>query len=101
MVNVLSNLEPKPVFHNFGDLSKVPRPSKKEGKIVAYMENWAKEKNINLRKDATGNSLVQTSTNFAIVETLEDGIKVTTSQRSSVDSEKMNVHEEVNYKNIC
>jgi dipeptidase D len=39
--------------------------------------------------------LVQTSTNFAIVETRKDEIFVLTSQRSSVGSEKFNVVEKV------
>ena len=58
MANPLSNLEPKLVFHNFGELSKIPRPSKKEEKVVAYIENWAKEKNIAVKKDKTGNLLL-------------------------------------------
>ena len=58
MSNPLSNLEPKSVFHNFGELCKVPHPSKKEGKIVAYMEKWAKDKNISVKKDKTGNLLL-------------------------------------------
>ena len=58
MSNPLSNLEPKSVFHNFGELCKVPHPSKKEEKIVAFVENWANEKNISQKKDATGNLLL-------------------------------------------
>ncbi|MCL2039864.1 MAG: aminoacyl-histidine dipeptidase [Bacteroidetes bacterium] len=58
MANPLSNLEPKAVFHNFGEICKVPHPSKKEEKIVAYIENWAKERNIAVKKDETGNLLL-------------------------------------------
>jgi dipeptidase D len=58
MSNPLSNLEPKAVFHNFGEIAKCPRPSKKEEKIVAMIENWAKEKDIALKKDARGNLLL-------------------------------------------
>jgi dipeptidase D len=58
MSNPLSNLEPKAVFHNFGEIAKCPRPSKKESKIVAYIENWAKENNITLKKDTVGNLLL-------------------------------------------
>ena len=59
MSNPLSNLEPKNVFHYFGELSKYPRPSKKEEKVVAYIENWAKERGIELEKDKVGNLLLR------------------------------------------
>ena len=58
MSNPLSNLEPKAVFHYFGELSKYPRPSKKEEKAVAFVENWAKERGIKLEKDKRGNLLL-------------------------------------------
>jgi len=58
MSNPLSNLEPKSVFHYFGELSKHPRSSKKEEKAVAYVENWAKERGLKLEKDAIGNLLI-------------------------------------------
>jgi dipeptidase D len=58
MSNPLSNLEPKSVFHSFGELSKYPRPSKKEEKAVAFLEKWAKENNIKVEKDARGNVLL-------------------------------------------
>ena len=58
MSNPLSNLEPKSVFHYFGELSKYPRPSKKEEKVVAYMENWAKGLGLELKKDKRGNLLI-------------------------------------------
>jgi di/tripeptidase len=38
MSNPLSNLEPNSVFHIFGELSKYPRPSGKEEKAVAFVE---------------------------------------------------------------
>lgn len=39
--------------------------------------------------------LVQTSTNFAVIETSNDNVKVLTSQRSSVESEKMNLANQI------
>jgi dipeptidase D len=39
--------------------------------------------------------LVQTSTNFAVIETSHDNVKVLTSQRSSVESEKMNLANQI------
>lgn len=61
MSNPLSNLEPKAVFHYFGELSKYPRPSKKEEKAVAYVENWAKERGFKIDKDKRGNLLITKS----------------------------------------
>ncbi|MDR0927795.1 MAG: aminoacyl-histidine dipeptidase [Ignavibacteria bacterium] len=58
MSNPLSNLEPKSVFHWFGELEKYPRPSKKETKAVAFIEKWASEHHIALRKDKRGNLLL-------------------------------------------
>lgn len=59
MSNPLSNLEPKSVFHYFGEFSKYPRPSKKEEKAVAYIESWAKEHNLELEKDKRGNIIIR------------------------------------------
>lgn len=61
MSNSLANLEPKEVFYYFGELSKYPRPSKKEEKAVAYIEALAKENNLELEKDKRGNIIVRKS----------------------------------------
>lgn len=58
MTNPLENLEPKAVFHYFGELGKHPRPSKKEGKVVAYIQKWASEKNIKCITDEVGNLIL-------------------------------------------
>ena len=36
--NVLSNLEPSIVWNIFEEITKIPRPSKKEEKIVAWIK---------------------------------------------------------------
>ena len=59
MTNALSNLEPKSVFHYFGELSGYPRPSKKEEKAVAYVEKWAAERNFEVQKDKRGNLIIR------------------------------------------
>ena len=43
---VLPNLEPQIVWSIFEEITKVPRPSKKEEKIRSWMKNWAKENKI-------------------------------------------------------
>jgi di/tripeptidase len=45
MNNNILNLEPRSVFHYFNEICKIPRPSKKEEKIVAMADgnrqaNW-------------------------------------------------------------
>ncbi len=47
---VLNELEPKIVWNIFEDITKVPRPSKKEEKIRKWIKNWAKKYNISVGK---------------------------------------------------
>ena len=53
------NLEPASVFHYFAEVCKVPRPSKKEGKIRAYLVNFAKEQGLEHKVDEAGNVLIK------------------------------------------
>ena len=55
----LTNLEPKNVWYFFEEISKVPRPSKKEEKIIAYLLNFAKEHNLESKRDKIGNILIK------------------------------------------
>lgn len=54
----MTGQEPKILFKYFDEVTKVPRPSKKEEKIIAYIENFAKAHNLPCKKDAVGNLLV-------------------------------------------
>jgi len=60
MVNrLLSELEPKLVWSIFEEITKIPRPSKKEEKIRKWVHDWAKEHNIkSVKEDHTGNILL-------------------------------------------
>lgn len=55
----LSQLEPKAVWENFEQLTKIPRPSKKEGKVLAYLIEWAKKHNLEYKQDAAGNIVIK------------------------------------------
>ncbi len=55
----LLNLEPKEVWKNFVELTKVPRPSKKEAQIIKFMENWAEERGLEHLTDKVGNVIVR------------------------------------------
>lgn len=54
----IKNLEPKIFWEIFDAITKVPRPSKKEGKIREWLVNFAKENGLACKVDATGNVLV-------------------------------------------
>ena len=51
-------LKPASVFHYFEEICKVPRPSKKEEKIIAYLMKFAEEQGLEAKKDEAGNILI-------------------------------------------
>ncbi len=51
----LSQLKPQPLWENFGSICSIPHPSKYEGKILAFLLDWAKKHNIAVKQDETGN----------------------------------------------
>jgi len=55
---VLANLEPNIVWSVFEEITKIPRPSKKEEKIRSWTKNWAKEHKIAFKEDQVGNLLL-------------------------------------------
>lgn len=55
--NTLKGLQPETVWNHFAALNAVPRPSKKEEKVRAFLRSWFKERNISFREDAVGNLL--------------------------------------------
>lgn len=53
------NLEPKALWGNFADLNAVPRPSKKEEKVIDFMMNFGKKLNLETFKDEVGNVIIK------------------------------------------
>ena len=51
-------LAPKGVWEEFKGILNVPRPSKKEEKMVAYLEKWAKDHKIEYIKEKCGNIIM-------------------------------------------
>ena len=51
----LKDLKPAQVFAIFDEITKVPRPSKKEGKIRQYLLDFAAKHGIEVKTDAIGN----------------------------------------------
>ena len=54
----MKNLEPRAVWEIFDEITKVPRPSKKEERIVAWLVDFAEKHGLDYRKDAAGNVVI-------------------------------------------
>ncbi len=57
-MGVLSNLEPKEVFHYFEELCSIPHPSYKEEKISDYCVSFAKAHNLKVYQDELKNIIM-------------------------------------------
>ena len=51
----VSELNPKRVFEIFDEITKIPRPSKKEDKIRQFVLDFAKTHNLEAKTDKIGN----------------------------------------------
>ncbi len=51
----IKDLKPQRVFEIFDEITRIPRPSKKEEKIRAYLLDFAKKHGIEAKTDAVGN----------------------------------------------
>lgn len=54
----IKNLEPQLMWSIFDEITKVPRPSKKEDKIIAYLEQFADCHGLQYKKDNAGNVVI-------------------------------------------
>lgn len=52
-------LQPECVFHYFAEVCKIPRPSKKEEKIIAYLKDFGKQHGLETHVDKAGNVLIK------------------------------------------
>ncbi len=59
MNETLKSLEPQIVWHYFQEILEIPRPSKKEEKIIAYLEDFGKQHKLETLRDAIGNILIR------------------------------------------
>lgn len=57
-MSVLSHLSPALVWKYFEEITRIPRPSKQEAQIIAYLEDFACRHHLNYKKDAIGNVLI-------------------------------------------
>ena len=54
----ITKLEPKALWEIFDSITKVPRPSKREAKIIAYLEDFARSHGLEYHKDNAGNIVI-------------------------------------------
>ena len=55
----IKDLEPKVVWNNFYQITRIPRPSKHEEKIRKYLLDWGKSKGFETFADKTGNVIIR------------------------------------------
>lgn len=59
MSQEIRNLEPKQLWNKFADLNAVPRPSKKEEKVIAFMKDFGKKLGFETIEDEVGNVIIK------------------------------------------
>jgi dipeptidase D len=55
----IKDLKPAPLWSFFDQITRVPRPSKKEEKIIRYLLDFAEQNDLDATKDAAGNVLIR------------------------------------------
>ena len=55
----IRQLEPKAIWNKFADLNAVPRPSKKEARVIAFMKDFGQKLNLETIEDAVGNVIIK------------------------------------------
>ncbi|WP_312345629.1 aminoacyl-histidine dipeptidase [Chryseobacterium binzhouense] len=55
----LSNIEPQIIWKNFSKLNAVPRPSKKEEKVIAFIKEFGENLGLETIVDETGNVIIR------------------------------------------
>ncbi len=59
MSHLLKNLQPEIVWNYFEEILQIPRPSKKEEKIVEYLMDFGKKHELETLRDKIGNVLIR------------------------------------------
>ncbi len=54
----ITDLQPSLVWKYFNEITQIPRPSKKEEKMIEYLLNFAKEHGLEGKRDKVGNVLI-------------------------------------------
>lgn len=59
MSQEIRNLEPKALWNNFADLNAVPRPSKKEERVIEFMKNFGNKLGLETFEDEIRNVIIR------------------------------------------
>lgn len=59
MSQEIRNLEPKPLWNKFADLNAVPRPSKKEERVIEFMKNFGNSLGLETFEDEIRNVIIR------------------------------------------
>ena len=52
-------LKPTAVFEEFAKINQIPRPSKREEKMIAYLKEWGESHGLDTKVDETGNVIIR------------------------------------------
>ena len=55
----LSNIEPQIIWKNFSKLNAVPRPSKKEARVIEFIKNFGESLSLDTQVDEIGNVIIR------------------------------------------
>ena len=55
----ITQLEPQVIWKNFAALNAVPRPSKKEEKVIAFMKDFGNQLSLETIVDEVGNVIIR------------------------------------------
>ena len=58
-ISNLTDLKPQDVWQEFAEICKIPRPSKKEGKMIEYLLRFGQQHNLETLRDKTGNVVIK------------------------------------------
>ena len=53
-----SELKPAVVFAEFAKINQIPRPSKREEKMIAYLKEWGESHGLETKVVETGNVII-------------------------------------------
>ncbi|HNF72141.1 MAG TPA: M20/M25/M40 family metallo-hydrolase, partial [Chitinophagaceae bacterium] len=59
MSSAIRELEPRSLWNHFADLNQVPRASKKEEKVIAFIQAFARQLQLEHHTDAVGNIIIR------------------------------------------
>ena len=54
-----NELKPAVVFAEFAKINQIPRPSKREEKMIQYLQDWGKSHQLETKVDETGNVIIR------------------------------------------